>query len=154
MERLLVDRVDRHLRRAELGGIIERPDLADDPRFAGNSDRVANRDVLDDAIQTWCAKHDLAHIQATADAAGIGNARYNVPSEVLAHPQLSARDRWRSVQTSAGPIRAILPPPIVEGYEQPMGAVPALGQHTDAVLSEIGIDDEQISHLRTQGVIR
>ncbi len=134
--------------------IIERPDLADDPRFAGNSDRVANRDVLDDAIQTWCAKHDLAHIQATADAAGIGNARYNVPSEVLAHPQLSARDRWRSVQTSAGPIRAILPPPIVEGYEQPMGAVPALGQHTDAVLSEIGIDDEQISHLRTQGVIR
>ena len=73
--------------------------------------------------------------------------------EVLVHPQLSTRDRWRSVQTSAGPIRAILPPPIVEGYEQPMGAVPGLGQHTDAVLSELGIDDEQISRLRTQGVI-
>ena len=133
--------------------IIERPDLAEDPRFASNSNRVANRAVLDEAITQWCARHDLAHVQKTADNAGIGNARYNLPSEVLDHPQLSARDRWRTVQTSAGPIQAILPPPIIEGYEQPMGAVPALGQHTDSILDELGFSGEEIGRLRGQGVI-
>ncbi|BBZ76876.1 CoA transferase [Mycolicibacterium anyangense] len=133
--------------------IIDRPDLADDPRFASNSDRVANRDILDDAIRTWCARYDLDHIQKTADAAGIGNARYNLPSEVLTHPQLSARDRWRTVATTSGPIEAILPPPIIEGYEQPMGPVPGLGEHTDAVLSELGLSGEEIDRLRQQGAI-
>ena len=133
--------------------IIERPDLADDTRFAGNSDRVANRAVLDEAIQTWCARHDLADVQKIADAAGIGNARYNLPSEVLVHPQLSARDRWRTVQTSAGPIQAILPPPIIDGYEQPMGPVPGLGEHTDAVLAELGLSDNDIGGLRDKGVV-
>lgn len=133
--------------------IIERPDLADDARFAGNSDRVANRVVLDEAIQSWCARHDLEEVQKIADAAGIGNARYNLPSEVLEHPQLSARDRWRTVQTSAGPIRAILPPPIIEDYEQPMGPVPGLGEHTDAVLAELGLSANDIGGLRDKGVV-
>jgi len=133
--------------------IIERPDLADDARFAGNSDRVANRAVLDEAIQSWCARHDLEAVQKTADAAGIGNARYNLPSEVLVHPQLSARDRWRTVQTSAGPIKAILPPPIIDGYEQPMGPVPGLGEHTDAVLAELGLSGTDIGGLRDKGVV-
>ncbi|MBI3692932.1 MAG: CoA transferase, partial [Mycolicibacterium aromaticivorans] len=133
--------------------IIDRPDLADDPRYASNSDRCAHRDQLNSAIQTWCAQHDLAHIQKTADAAGIGNARYNLPSEVLAHPQLSDRDRWRTVQTTAGPIQAILPPPIIEDYEQPMGPVPGLGEHTDALLTELGLSDNDIGRLREQGVV-
>ena len=133
--------------------IIERPDLADDARFAGNSDRVANRAVLDEAIQSWCARHDLEDVQKIADAAGIGNARYNLPSEVLVHPQLSARDRWRTVQTSAGSIRAILPPPIIDGYEQPMGPVPGLGEHTDAVLAELGLSGNDIGGLRDKGVV-
>ena len=133
--------------------IIERPDLADDARFAGNSDRVANRAALDEAIQSWCARHDLEAVQKTADAAGIGNARYNLPSEVLVHPQLSARDRWRTVQTSAGPIKAILPPPIIDGYEQPMGPVPGLGEHTDAVLAELGWSANDIGGLRDKGVV-
>jgi len=133
--------------------IIERPDLADDPRYATNSDRCAHRDELNEAIQTWCAQHDLAHIQKTADNAGIGNARYNLPSDVLTHPQLSERDRWRTVQTTAGPIQAILPPPIISGYEQPMGAVPGLGEHTDALLAELGLSADEIGRLREQGVV-
>ncbi len=133
--------------------IIERPDLADDPRYATNSDRCSHREELNEAIQSWCARHDLAHIQKTADAAGIGNARYNLPSEVLAHPQLSDRDRWRTVQTTAGPIQAILPPPIIEDYEQPMGPVPGLGEHTDALLAELGLSDNEIGILREQGAV-
>src|SRR6202034_2063857 len=83
-------------------------------------------------------RDDLDHVQKTADAAGIGNSRYNLPSEVLVHPQLAARDRWRQVETPAGPIQALLPPPVIAGYQAPMGAVPGLGQHTDSVLAELG----------------
>ena len=133
--------------------ILERDDLADDPRFAGNAGRCAHRDILDDAIGAWCAAHDLEHVQKTADAAAIGNARYNLPSEVLVHPQLTARDRWRQVDTPAGPISALLPPPVISGYQPAMGAVPGLGQHTDAVLAEIGIADDKIVALRAQGAI-
>jgi crotonobetainyl-CoA:carnitine CoA-transferase CaiB-like acyl-CoA transferase len=57
------------------------------------------------------------------------------------------------VQTTAGPIQAILPPPIIDGYEQPMGAVPGLGEHTDALLAELGLSGNEISRLREQGVV-
>jgi itaconate CoA-transferase len=133
--------------------IIQRDDLADDPRFANNSGRCAHRAVLDEAIGEWCAAHDLDHVQKTADAAGIGNARYNLPSEVLVHPQLAARDRWRQVDTPAGPIQALLPPPVVSGYQPAMGAVPGLGQHTDSVLAELGIAADEMVGLRGQGAI-
>jgi itaconate CoA-transferase len=133
--------------------ILQRNDLADDERFRTNSGRVAHRDVLDEAIGSWCAQHDLAHVQKTADAAGIGNARYNTPSEVLVHPQLSARDRWRRIDTPNGPIPALLPPPVISGYEPPMGSVPGLGQHTDSVLAELGLGDDEIAGLREQGTI-
>ncbi|MFZ0903466.1 MAG: CaiB/BaiF CoA-transferase family protein [Mycobacterium sp.] len=133
--------------------ILQRADLADDPRFASNAGRCAHRDILDDAVGAWCSAHDLEHVQKTADAAGIGNARYNLPSEVLSHPQLTARDRWRQVDTPAGPIQALLPPPVISGYQLAMGAVPGLGQHTDSVLAELGIAPAEIDALRVQGAI-
>ncbi|MCV7399920.1 CoA transferase [Mycobacterium fragae] len=133
--------------------ILQRDDLADDQRFATNAGRVAHRDILDEAIGAWCASHDLEHVQKTADAAGIGNARYNLPSEVLSHPQLTARDRWRNIDTPTGAIRALLPPPVISGYRPPMGPVPGLGQHTDSVLAELGIADDEIVALREQGAI-
>jgi crotonobetainyl-CoA:carnitine CoA-transferase CaiB-like acyl-CoA transferase len=92
-------------------------------------------------------------IQNIADAAGIGNSRYNLPSEVVVHPQLSARDRWGTVGTPKGDIQALRPPPVISGFEQPMGAVPGLGEHTDAVLSELGLTADEISRLRVDGVI-
>jgi len=133
--------------------IIQRNDLADDERYRTNAGRVAHRAVLDKAIESWCRQHDLAHVQKIADAAGIGNARYNVPSEVLQHAQLTARDRWRSIDTPNGQIPALLPPPVISGYDPPMGAIPGLGQHTDSVLAELGFDDDEISRLREQGAI-
>ncbi len=133
--------------------IIGRPDLADDPQFSTNADRCAHRDVLNEAIGSWCAQHDLAHIQKTADDAGIGNSRYNLPSEVVAHPQLVARDRWRQVGSEKGDFPALLPPPVIAGYEAPMGAVPGLGEHTDAILRELGMSADAIAVLREQGAI-
>lgn len=133
--------------------IIERPDLADDPRFATNPQRCANRDELNAAIETWCAHHDLDDIQRIADAAGIGNSRYNKPSEVIAHPHLKARDRWRQVGTPEGQIAALLPPPVISGLELGMGAVPGLGEHTDGVLRELGYSAEELAALRGDGAI-
>lgn len=133
--------------------IIQRPDLADDPRFATNSDRCAHREVLNEAIRTWCAQHDLDEIQRIADEAGIGNSRYNKPSEVVAHPHLVARNRWRQVGSEKGEFPALLPPPVISGYEPPMGPVPGLGEHTDAVLAELGFDAAAIAQLREQGAI-
>lgn len=133
--------------------IIGRDDLADDPRFANNSGRVANRDVLQEAVGAWCAEHDLAEIQSIADKAGIGNARYNLPSEVIAHPQLSERDRWRDIDTPNGPIAALLPPPIISGFDPPMGAVPGLGEHTEKILADVGVGEDDLVGLRAQGAV-
>jgi len=132
--------------------LLGRRDLADDERFRTNPGRVEHRDVLDEQVAAWCAGRDLAEIQRVADAAGIGNSRYNTPSDVIAHPHLAARDRWRRLDTPNGSVPALLPPPVVSGYEPPMGAVPALGQHTESVLTELGLGKEEIRALWTNGV--
>ncbi|AZG45775.1 CaiB/BaiF CoA transferase family protein [Gordonia insulae] len=133
--------------------ILQREDLAADPRFATNSARVEYRDVLDEAISTWCSEHDLLDIQKAADAAGIGNARFNQPSDVIAHPHLTERDRWRNVDTPNGPIPAVLPPPVIAGFEPVMGAIPGLGEHTDSVLAGVGLDTDDIAELRALGAV-
>ncbi|KKD07825.1 CaiB/BaiF CoA transferase family protein [Streptomyces sp. WM6386] len=125
--------------------LLHRPDLADDERLRTNPGRVAHRELLDTVIGAWCARHDLAHVQRRADEAGIGNSRYNTPRDVLAHPHLAARDRWRTVDTPGGPTLALLPPPVITGYDPPMGAVPGLGEHTAQVLAELGLTEGEIT---------
>jgi crotonobetainyl-CoA:carnitine CoA-transferase CaiB-like acyl-CoA transferase len=120
--------------------LVDRADLGADPAYLRNTDRVTHRDVLDAALRAWCEQHSLAEIQSAADAAGIGNARYNTPSEVVAHPHLAARGRWAEIDTPAGTVTAALPPAQFGALRPPMGAVPALGEQTDAVLAWLGID--------------
>jgi crotonobetainyl-CoA:carnitine CoA-transferase CaiB-like acyl-CoA transferase len=133
--------------------MIERPDLASAPQYERNADRVGHREELDAAVAAWCGRHLLAEIQTAADAAGIGNARYNRPSEVLAHPDLSARSRWHAVATPGGPTTAALPPPVFGDRLPGMGAVPALGEHTADILTWLGYDPPDIAALRAAGVI-
>ena len=120
--------------------LLGRPDLADDPRYRTGTGRVAHRAELHEAVADWCARTDLAAIQKAADAAGIGNSRYNTASEVLAHPHLAARRRWREVGTPNGPVPALLPPIDSPDWDNRMDPVPGLGEHTDAILRELGID--------------
>ncbi|MFI1485370.1 CaiB/BaiF CoA transferase family protein [Streptomyces sp. NPDC020747] len=134
--------------------LLGRPDLADDPKLATTADRVAARERLDAEIAGWCAARTLHDIQAAADKAGIGNAKLNTPSEVLTHPQHTARDRWREIDTPGGPTLAPLPPPVFEGRTAPMGDVPALGRHTEAILRELGFADEDLTEKLTENPIK
>lgn len=128
--------------------LLARPDLADDPRYATAAGRVEHRDALDALVGEWCARTDLATIQAAADAAAIGNSRYNTTTDVLEHPHLHARGRWGEVETPGGPVPALLPP-----LGERLDPVPALGAHTDAVLRELGVPDAEIDTLRADGVV-
>jgi itaconate CoA-transferase len=117
--------------------VLHRPDLITDQRFATNPDRVAHDAELAAIIEAVLGAMAPYEVVALLDEAGIASARLRTPAEFAAHPQLTARDRWREVDTPAGPVRALLPPVTVPGREAAMGAVPALGQHTEAVLDEI-----------------
>ena len=119
--------------------ILNQPDLVTDDRFATNPDRVAHDDELTPIIEEALAAIPAEDLAAALDEAGIANARLRTPAEFAAHPQLRARDRWREVDTPGGPIRALLPPVNVPGREARMGAVPALGQHTEAIRAELGL---------------
>ncbi|KXF52824.1 CoA-transferase [Rhodococcus sp. SC4] len=125
---------DREWRR--LAEMIGRPELVDEPPYAHNDNRVEARDELDAVVGAWCAEHTLAEIQKTADAAGIGNARLNSVRDLAEHPQLVERGRWREVGTPSGPVPALLPPAVADGWPVRSGAVPALGAHTDAIRAE------------------
>ena len=116
--------------------VLGRPDLVSDKRFRTNLDRVAHDAELTCIIETALAALTPGEAAARLDEAGIANSRLRTPAEFAEHPQLAARNRWREVGTPGGQVRALLPPVTVPGREAAMGAVPALGQHTAAVLAE------------------
>jgi itaconate CoA-transferase len=133
--------------------VLEQPELADDERFRTNPTRVANRRALHEAIASALASRSTADLVARLDAAGVAHARMNGVAEFLSHPQLAARDCWRTIGSPAGPLRAAIPPVRMDGVEMVLGDVPALGQHTDAILGEIGVDGATIARWRREGVI-
>ncbi|MFD7018232.1 CaiB/BaiF CoA transferase family protein [Streptomyces sp. NPDC059928] len=134
--------------------VLEQAELADDPEFATNAARVANREKTDDLVARALACRTAAEAVGRLEAAGIACARLNTVGDVAGHPQLAARDRWRDVESPVGPLRALLPPiNLGGGQEARMGAVPALGEHTRATLRALGMTDEQLAELRRDGVI-
>ena len=132
--------------------VLERPDLVVDERFAGNSRRVNHRDELNVIVAECIGRLTTVVAEAKLAEAGVAFAGVNTVSEFLEHPVLEARDRWRSVDTEKGSVRALLPP-IGLGEEARMGPVPAHGAHTATVLRELGLDTERIATLRDQGII-
>jgi crotonobetainyl-CoA:carnitine CoA-transferase CaiB-like acyl-CoA transferase len=133
--------------------VLKRPELATDERFATNPQRVRHREALAAEIAHDASGLTSAELVARLDASQIAYARMNSMPDFIAHPQLSARKRWRDVATPAGPIRALMPPVSIAGSDTRMGAVPALGQHTDAILRELGYDEGRIAAWRAEGTI-
>ncbi|WP_327217452.1 CaiB/BaiF CoA-transferase family protein [Streptomyces cyaneofuscatus] len=134
--------------------VLVQAELADDPDFATNTARTANRKRTDEVVGRALARLTGQEALDALEAAGIACARLNTVADVAAHPQLAARDRWREVESPVGPLRSLLPPITLPGGPEPrMGAVPALGEHTDALLRALGMTDEQTSALRRDGVV-
>jgi crotonobetainyl-CoA:carnitine CoA-transferase CaiB-like acyl-CoA transferase len=134
--------------------VLGRPELADDPAFATNTARTAHRERTDAVVAEALARLTTKEALTGLDAADIACARLNTVADVAAHPQLAARDRWREVESPVGALRAMLPPiTLPGGAESRMGAVPALGEHTEALLRAAGMTDEQTAELRQDGVI-
>ncbi|KMN33031.1 CoA-transferase [Chromobacterium sp. LK1] len=133
--------------------VLQRPELADDPRFAANPRRHQRRAQLQAIIDQVFSGLDSEQLLSRLERAGIGCGRVNAMADVWRHPQLAARRRWRQVDSPAGPIPALLPPGVSDGFDYRMDAIPAPGQHSEAILLELGYAAGDIQGLREQGVI-
>ena len=133
--------------------VLHRPELAIDERFNSNTRRVAARQALRAIIVEAFSGMTAEKVAARLDQAQIANAQMNDMQDVWQHAQLKARGRWTEVGTPSGNIPALLPPGMGDALAPHMGAVPALGQHTDAVLAELGFDPERIAELHRDGAV-
>ena len=133
--------------------VLGQPDLARDPRFDSNTKRTTARAEVVSLIEKTFGEMTAAQVIEKLDAAGIANARMNTPEEVWNHPQLQARNRWREVGSPVGTIPAPLPPATFAGTEVRMDPIPAVGEHTDRILTEMGYDASAIDALRADAAI-
>jgi itaconate CoA-transferase len=120
--------------------VIEMSDLAIDVRFNNNSNRVLNKDALKSIIETVFEKMDSAQVIHLLEEAKIANARLNTVKELIDHPQLKARNRFREVESPVGTLMALIPPVTFDEIETVMKPIPEVGEHTEAILREIGLD--------------
>ena len=133
--------------------VLRRPELAGDERFRTNTLRVQHRPALHAAIESAFEPLTAREVIERLESAGIAWARMNTVGEFLDHPQLAGGGKWREIGSPAGPLRAMIPPVRMDGVEPAMGAVPALGQHTDAILEELGVARDTITAWRREGAI-
>jgi len=133
--------------------VLEAPELANDVRYASNSKRTAARAELRKIIVDTFARWTSEQVLERLDRAQIANARMRDMHDVWEHPQLEARGRWVDVATPAGAVPALLPPGTPNTMHARMDAVPALGQHTDAILRELGLADAAIADLHAKGAV-
>jgi itaconate CoA-transferase len=133
--------------------VLGRPDLADDPRYASVERRRDVRDDLQRVIDAALAGLPTAELMRRLDAASVAFSRLNDMAGVWAHPQLAARRRWTTIGSPAGPLPALWPPGSEPIDDERLGAIPALGEHTDAILAELGVDTEERAALRSAQAI-
>ncbi|MFD7179697.1 CaiB/BaiF CoA transferase family protein [Streptomyces sp. NPDC059904] len=132
---------------------LARPELVADPRFATGSDRVAHRDELNAIIAERFLRSDSDEVMKSLDEAGIANAGVNDVREFIEHPALAGRNRWQDVGIPGAVVPALRPPADLAGVTPRMDPVPAIGEHTERVLAELGLDAARIEGLRADGVI-
>ena len=129
------------------------PSLANDERFNANAKRVAARPKLLALITQVFAGLSIEQVIARLEDAQIANASVNTMQDVWDHAQLKARSRWVDVETPEGPVPALRPPGMPDEFDPRMDPVPALGQHAQAILAELGYDAAAIARLRAEVAI-
>lgn len=130
---------------------LDDPDFATRPEFATNSQRNAHREQLEAVIAERFAAMTGDAATAALAAVPVAHARVNTMHEVWRHPQLVARGRWHGVATPNGTVPALAPPAFTSTPR--MEPVPAVGEHTRAILSRLGMDEEQVRALEVDGVV-
>lgn len=138
--------------RALVTHVLEAAELADDPRFATNVARVRHRAECDAEVGARTRRWSTRQLDERLNEAGIPAAQIKTLAHVVDHEQLRGRNRWRSVEIEDATIEALLPPATFGDVEAAMGAVPALGQHTRALLVEAGLDDAAADDAISRGV--
>ena len=133
--------------------VLGDPKLARDERYDNNTKRTAARAEVVGLIEQVFGTMPAEHVVAKLDAAGIANARINTPEEVWRHPQLKARGRWREIGSPVGVLPSLLPPVTMPGFEARLDPVPAIGEHTDRILADIGYSAGEIAGLRASAAI-
>ena len=133
--------------------VLQAPEVATDPRFLRGSDRVAHRAELNAVIAERFAQLDEATAVDLLQSADVAHARVNSVRGMLDHPVLSGRDRWRTVDTPGGPVRALVPPATLSGTEPRMDPVPAVGEHTDRILAGLGLSPDDVARLHAAGAV-
>jgi len=134
-------------------GVLLKSDLKSDSRFSSGPARAQNRNAMHEEIDKVFSRLPAGKILERLDQADIANAKLNSMHEFWDHPQLKARDRWRQISTPAGPIAAMKPPFNLDGFEPRMDALPALGAHSRAILSELGYSPADIEKMKSEGII-
>lgn len=124
--------------------VTEHPEWIDDPRFNSVPNRRVNRDHLEPLIEEAFLPYTRAQITERLESADIPYGDLNTIAQFADHPQLTGRNRWRDVDVPNGQMRAILPPMNFTDFESPMGPIPAVGQHTEKILTELGYSPEEI----------
>jgi crotonobetainyl-CoA:carnitine CoA-transferase CaiB-like acyl-CoA transferase len=133
--------------------VLGRPEIQTDPRFNTVNNRRDNRVELTALIEDFFSSLTSMEVATMLEAAGIANGRLNEPADIWDHAQLAARDKWREIGTPNGPVRALTPPFEFTDVAAVMGDVPALGQHTNEVLAELGYGAAEIERMRAAGAI-
>ena len=119
--------------------VLVQPELAKDPRFDSNFKRNENRQALEAIIIKTFASMTAAEVVARLESAQIANAQVNDMHDLWNHAQLKARKRWVNVDTPAGPVPALLPPGNNAAFSYRMDPIPAVGEHTEAIMRELGL---------------
>ena len=133
--------------------VLRNPALATDPRFDANVHRSEHRAELKTVIEQAFSALTAQDVIARLDEAQIANAAVNQIGDLWTHPQLHARQRFRTIDSPAGELQALLPPATIDSFDARMDAVPALGEHSASILHELGRTDADIEQLRAAGVI-
>ena len=133
--------------------VLLQPELVHDARFANNALRNTNRIILKEMIEQCFLHLSITVVQERLDSAQIANARMNDMAQVWDHPQLQARNRWQEISTPIGKVPALLSPGKNNQFTYRMDPVPEIGEHTNAILKELGLEEAQINSMKNTEAI-